>query len=507
MSCEKQPVCLLVLDGWGYREAEENNAIAAADTPNFDRLWSAYPHTLLDASGAAVGLPDGQMGNSEVGHTTIGAGQAIETDLKRIGDTAERHEFTQNRTFREAFENVKQHDSTLHILGLIGNGGVHAHGDHLHALLDAANEAGVERVAIHAFTDGRDSGTQEAAAHVQALEEHLKQFENGHVASVSGRYFAMDRDRNLDRQRKAEAVIIDGASAQSGSASQFVSNAYSENISDEHITPQAFTNHNGDTTPIQANDSVIFMNFRADRAIQLSESLGQIPEIYFATLTDYGPSVAANIAFPSLTIETTLAAEISRAGLTQAHIAESEKGPHATYFLNGKQRTPHPRERHDIVKSFDSSDGIDTHDQKPNMRVTDVAQLTIERIEQGTDFIFTNFANPDMVGHTANVPAIIEALETVDTQLNRIAEAMLAKGGILLATADHGNAELNVTPEGNPHTAHTTNLVPFIAAGIESATRLRDKGTLADIAPTTLSLLGIDQPQCMTGQSLILKHQ
>jgi 2,3-bisphosphoglycerate-independent phosphoglycerate mutase len=498
-------VCLVVLDGWGHSADPINNAIAAASTPNFDSLWAANPHTLIEASGAAVGLPDGQMGNSEVGHSTIGAGQAVETDLKRIGDAAKRDEFIANPAFDGAFRNVIRNDSTLHVLGLVGDGGVHAHGDYLHALLLAAEKAGVNDVAVHAFTDGRDSGTQEAASHLRALEQHLQVFENGRIASVSGRYFAMDRDQNFDRQSKAEAVILHGQTARDGLASQALSNAYLSGNSDELFEPLAFRDAGGQSTRITENDSVVFMNFRADRAIQLSERISKIPNVHFVTLTDYGPTVSAKVAFPPITVETTLAAEIDRAGLTQAHVAESEKGPHATYFLNGRRREPHPLERHEIIKSYNSSDGVDTHDKMPDMRAVEVARKTIGHITKGTNFVFANFANPDMVGHTANVPAIIRAVETTDRQLGLVARAALASGGVLLLTADHGNAELNLTPEGEPHTSHTTNPVPLVVLGKEPVLPLMTDGTLADLAPSVLRLFNIEQPASMTGRPLVLR--
>jgi 2,3-bisphosphoglycerate-independent phosphoglycerate mutase len=503
-SANQPPVCLLVLDGWGYREDPANNAVAAAGTPNFDSLWETYPHTLLEASGRAVGLPDGQMGNSEVGHTTIGAGMAVETDLVRISEASKGDEFINNPALSGAFEQVVKHDSTLHVMGLIGTGGVHAHDEHMQALLAAAQKAGVRHVAVHAFTDGRDSGTQEAAGHMRGLEKQLKQLGIGRIASVSGRYFAMDRDKNYDRLAKAEAVIIDGKGpdGNTDSAAQFLENAYREGLTDELFKPHVFTDEQGETQSMSTGDAVIFMNFRADRAIQLSEVIAQKPGIYFATLTDYGPSVEAHVAFPAVNIETTLAAEIDRAGFTQAHAAESEKGPHATYFLNGKRRTPYPLERHIILKSYTSEDGVDTHDQRPEMRAAAVGSATIQQIEGGRDFIFTNIANPDMVGHTGNVPAIIRAVETTDRQLGLIADVMLARGGVLLVTADHGNAEVNVTPEGEPHTAHTTNPVPFIAVSDRMKLKLRPEGALSGITPTVLSIMDIAQPLSMTGDRL-----
>lgn len=503
------PVCLVVLDGWGYRQDTTDNAIAAARTPHFDGLWSQFPHTLLEASGRAVGLPDGQMGNSEVGHTTIGAGTAVNSDLLRITDAINQDEFEANPVFDSIFRTVRERGSTLHVLGLLGAGGVHAHSDHMLAVLTAAKRAGVTDIAVHAFTDGRDSGIHEAATHVGKLEQHLGQLGVGTIASLSGRYFAMDRDENYDRLAKAEAAILRGEGIRADateSAQTILRRAYQAGMSDEMLEPHVFADEQGRFKRISAQDGVIFMNFRADRAIQLTDLIAKQPGISLATLTEYAPAIPAQVAFAPVDIRATLAGAIAEAGLTQSHVAESEKGPHATYFLNGKRRPPHALEKHVILPSYNSEhDGIDTHDQQPDMRAAEVTEAAIAALEAGDSFVFVNLANPDMVGHTGNVPAIIQAVETVDRQLALLRRTVLSRGGVLLVTADHGNAELNRTVSGEIHTAHTTNLVPFIAVGENGYFSLRPDGTLADIAPTVLSLLGIQKPTAMTGMSL--KHR
>ena len=503
----KQAV-LIVLDGWGYREDKTNNAIAAAKTPNFDRYWDNLPHTLLEASGLAVGLPEGQMGNSEIGHTTIGAGRAIDTDLVRIKKSIASGEFEKNPVFGQLFDHVKQNNSTLHVMGLLGDGGVHAHSDHLFAFLHAAKNAGITRVAIHAFTDGRDTPPQSAAQYLRDLEKTLEKI-NGEshiafVATVSGRFFAMDRDNNWDRLERAEKAMFE----QHGNVceikpSEFVSNLYKEGKLDEHLDPFVCENPHGKGCAIQKNDAIFFFNFRADRARMLSKKIldrRAADNILFATLTSYGTEYDSLVAYPSIAIETTLAKEISQAGLTQAHIAETEKFPHATYFLNGGVEKPYEGESHELLASRKD---VQTHDLAPKMRAEAIADKAIEHIQAGTNFIFINFANPDMVGHTANVPAIIEAVEEVDLQLGRVVDALSARGGVAFITADHGNAEVNIDEtSGEKHTAHTINPVPAIVTN--PAVELRESGTLADITPTILKIFDIKKPAGMTGTSLII---
>lgn len=519
---QKTQVTLIVLDGWGYREETKHNAIAAAKTPNFTRLWQTSPHALLQASGEHVGLPDGQMGNSEIGHTTIGAGKVIDTDLVRIGKAIKTGEFDRNPAFLALFDHVKKHDSTLHVQGLLSDGGVHSHQEHLHAFLRAAKKAGVERLAIHAFTDGRDTAPQSAAKYLKELESVLTKVGIGFIATVSGRFYAMDRDNNWDRLAKAEQAMFECKGnvctiSDRKKVSDYVESLYAQGKVDEHLEPIVCLDIDGKGCAIGDNDAVLFFNFRADRARMLSQKMLEKQaknNVCFATLTEYSSEFKCHVAFPPSKIETTLAAEISKAGLTQAHIAETEKFPHATYFLNGGREEPHEGEKHILLASRKD---VPTHDLAPKMRAAAIADKAIEEIQAGTDFIFINFANPDMVGHTANVPAIIEAIEETDMQLGRVMSAIAAHAtqsgtsSLAFITADHGNAEINIDPvTGAKHTSHTLSPVPAILAGAMANSAKNSvsvphiqAGGLSDIAPTILALLRIPQPPTMTGKSLL----
>ncbi len=527
---------VIVLDGWGYREDTTHNAVQAAKTPNFDKYWNSFPHTLLEASGLAVGLPEGQMGNSEIGHTTIGAGKAIDTDLVRIKKAIEADEFVTNPAFVTLFNHVKKHDSTIHVKGLLGHGGVHAHSDHLIAFLKAAKKVGIEKVAIHVFTDGRDTAPQSAAEYLEEIEHALHEIGVGYIATASGRFYAMDRDNNWDRLEKAESAMYEckgnvcHINKDAQKPSEYIKKLHCEGILDEHIEPIVFLDENGKSYPVQKDDGVFFFNFRADRARMLAKNIAQKAKDNnwcFVTLTEYQKDLECEVAFPSVHIETTLAKEIAGAGLTQSHLAETEKFPHATYFLNGGVETPYPGEKHIML---DSRKDVKTHDQAPKMRAESIADKAIEEINSGVNFIFINFANPDMVGHTANVPALIEAIEEVDTQLGRVVDAMQKQGEVssnkvsLFVTADHGNAEVNIDPiTGEKHTAHTINPVPAIlisnnnlklggglvkdgvavTQGEGTETDPQVSGTLADIAPTILNILEVKKPVSMTGKSLL----
>jgi 2,3-bisphosphoglycerate-independent phosphoglycerate mutase len=498
----KKQVALIVLDGWGWSESSENNAIVEANTPFFDHLWKIYPHTFLHASEGHVGLPEGQIGNSEIGHMTIGAGKTIDNDLVRISKAIQNKEIAANAAIARAFQHVKKHSSTLHFVGLVSPGGVHSHQDHLFALLDEAKKAGVENMYIHAITDGRDTLPQSASAYLAELENVLAELGVGKIASVSGRLYAMDRDNNWDRVEKVERAIFHGEGIQGvDQPSAALKKLYGEGAVDEHLLPMVFSDANPQT--ISLHDSVIFFNFRADRGRMLSRKIFERAEEFdleFVTLTQYDASFGALVAFPPQLIETTLAQEVSKGGLTQAHVAETEKYPHATYFLNGGREKPYEGEEHVLVPSRKD---ILTHDQAPEMRAKEIADEAINRINAGVDFLFVNFANADMVGHTANKSAIITAVETLDRELQRVCEVLLARGGKIVLTADHGNAELNIDPaSGENHTAHTMNVVPCIVT--EEGSGLRG-GTLADIAPTVLELLELPKPSAMTGNSLLEK--
>lgn len=501
MEQNKRQVALVILDGWGYREDKKDNAIAAANLPFYNSLLANYPHSLLKTSGLAVGLPEGQIGNSEVGHMTIGAGRPIDTDLVRIAKAAKAGEFSTNPAFVKLFEQVKSHDSALHVLGLIGPGGVHASDDHLYAFLETAKAAGINKIFIHAITDGRDTPPQSSAGYIKELEEKLAEIGIGQIVSLCGRFYAMDRDNNWDRVDKAFAAIFNGqGETASTRPSEALAAAYLAGQVDEHLKPIIFPLTDG-PIKINQNDGVFFSNFRADRAKMMTKKiLEQTPQLglCFVTLTEYDKNYATLVAFPSLEIETTLAKEVSLSGLSQVHIAETEKFAHATYFLNGGMEEPYLEEEHVLIESRKD---IKTHDEAPEMKAAEIGKKTVEYIKKGTNFIFVNFANADMVGHTANVPAIIKGLEVVDRQLEKIVTAMNEEGGVVLITADHGNAELNIDQAtGERHTAHTTNPVPAIIT--EKNKNIKD-GSLADIAPTVLTLLNLKVPTGMTGQNLI----
>lgn len=510
----KKQIALIVLDGWGYREEKEHNAIAEAKTTFFDQLWHNYPHSLLTASGLAVGLPEGQMGNSEVGHTTIGAGKTVFTDLVRISEAGKKGEFNINKTFLKLFKHAKTNNSTLHLLGLIGPGGVHAHDDHLVEILKAANSFGLKKVAIHVFTDGRDTPPKSASSYLRELEKVIDEINLGFISTLIGRYYAMDRDNNWERLAKAEALIFRGGgmSANNQKASEIAKLFYTKDQKDEIFEPVIFLNKEEQKEIIKENDSVFFFNFRADRARMLSQKIIEYAKgknILFGIMTLYDKSFTCldknntndcMVAFPPVLIETTLAKEISTAGLSQVHIAETEKFAHATYFLNGGEEKPYTNETHILVPSRKD---IATHDLAPEMMAEEIANKAVVEINKGTDFIFINFANADMVGHTADREAIIKAVEKVDQELKRIIQVLEEKGGVAVITADHGNAEINIDIKtGEKHTAHTLSPVPFIIT--DKNLRVRE-GTLADITPTILEILNISKPDSMSGRSLFSK--
>lgn len=499
----KKPVVLIILDGWGYREEKDNNAIAQAETPFFDYLWQTYDPTLLVASGSGVGLPDGQMGNSEVGHLTIGAGQVIDTDLVRINKAAAAGEFDLNPAFVKLFDHVKAFDSVLHVEGLLGPGGVHSHSDHLFAFLRSAKAAGITKIALHVFTDGRDLPPQSAHQYLAELEDLLAELGIGLIATASGRFYAMDRDNNWDRLERAEKAIFSGEGriVKNQRPSAVLRELYEHGVVDEMLEPMIFLAEDDKSYRISENDGVFFFNFRTDRTKMMSQKiLAQASKLNlcFVTMTEYDKNFDCLVAFPPVKISTTLAHQLSQAGLTQVHIAETEKFAHATYFLNGGETRPHPGEEHILINSYKD---IKTHDQKPQMRAPEIADAVMAAVDRGYDFIFINFANADMIGHTANSSAIVTAVEEVDRQLKRVVEKVLTVGGVVLVTADHGNAEVNIDPvTGEKHTAHTTNLVPAILTTSDYGLH---PGGLADVAPTILALFNLNRPEVMTGHSLL----
>ncbi|MCX6754880.1 MAG: 2,3-bisphosphoglycerate-independent phosphoglycerate mutase [Candidatus Nomurabacteria bacterium] len=499
----KKQVALIVLDGWGYREEHKDNAIFQAKKPIYDNLWNTYPHALLSASGLAVGLPDGQMGNSEVGHMAMGAGKVLDQDLVRIYKDINDGSFYSNTVFETLFDHVKNNNSTLHVMGLLSDGGVHSHMSHLFAFLKAAKEKNVLKVAVHVFTDGRDTPPQSAALYIKELEDKIKEIGVGNIASVSGRFYAMDRDKNWDRLKKAEEVIFEGKGDICNiEPSLYVENLYKEGKVDEYLVPFVCEGENGEKYFLQKNDGVFFFNYRADRSRQLTSKIIEKQKeenICFATMTNYGEEYPTLVAYPPIKINTTLAKEISESGLKQAHIAETEKFAHVTYFFNGGAEGCYKGEEHILIPSRKD---IKTYDLAPKMGAEQIADKVIEQIKNGTDFILVNFANADMVGHTAEVPAIITAVEEIDKELGRILEALTINGGVACITADHGNAEINIDPiSGLRHTSHTSDPVPFICTDMNI--KLKDTGILADVAPTILQIFGLKKPIDMTGESLV----
>jgi 2,3-bisphosphoglycerate-independent phosphoglycerate mutase len=490
-------VCLVVLDGWGLAPPGPGNAVDLADTPMFDRLWTTYPHTRLDASGRAVGLPDGQMGNSEVGHTNLGAGRVVRQDLVRIDDDIASGAFFSNTALVEACRRAR--GSALHLLGLVSDGGVHSHLRHLLALIELVRREGVEHVHVHAFTDGRDTSPHGAAGYLDGLPG---------VATVAGRYYAMDRDRRWERTKRAYDVIVHGIGARADDAVAAVKASYGRDVTDEFIEPVVI----GDPKlgRIGPDDTAVFFNFRPDRARQLSWALtkadfagfdrgAEPPLPHYVQMTEYADDIAAPVAFPGEDLADVLAQVLAGHDVAQLHVAETEKYAHVTYFFDGGSETRCAGEDWELV---DSPRDVATYDQKPSMSAEEVAEHVVSGL--GGDryrFCLVNFANPDMVGHTGVIPAAVEAVETTDRCLARVVEAVAAQDGVCLVTADHGNAETMLNPDGSPHTAHTTNPVPLIVT--DSAFRLRDGGWLADIAPTALDLLGVPAPAAMTGTSLV----
>lgn len=505
MTDKKKQVVLVILDGWGMREEKEYNAIAEANTPYFDTLWNTKPHTTLDAAGLAVGLPDGVMGNSEIGHTTIGTGRVNDTDLVRISKVALENKMGEVSEIQKLFDHVKKNDSVLHLFGMVGPGSVHAHCDHMYGMLRAAKAAGITKVAVHAFTDGRDTPPNASADYLKELEDVMQEVGLGFIATVSGRYYAMDRDNNWDRIERAEKAAFgghEGKIMKGEIASNFVRAEYERAVMDEHIEPVVFLDEDGKSFTVQQNDGAFFVNYRLDRSRQLASRIharAKGMNVYFVAMTNYDEKQGYNVAFDPQVIETNLAEQLSLAGLSQAHIAETEKYAHVTFYFNAGREQTHHNEEHVLINSRKD---IRTHDEAPEMRAVDIADAAIERINGGTDFVLMNFANADMVGHTANRDAMIRGIETVDAQLKRVVEAAEKNNAVVFITADHGNAEIYYdTTINSPHTAHTTNQVPFIAVGLDAS--LRSGGTLADITPTILTIFGIKRPMSMTGESLI----
>lgn len=505
----KQPVALIILDGFALREETFGNAVAQSKKPNFDRYLAQYPHSTLIASGEAVGLPDGQMGNSEVGHLNIGAGRIVYQNLTRIHKAIRDGEFYKNEKFLAAVEHAKTHNSKLHLMGLLSDGGVHSHYEHLFALLKLAKANGLDEVYVHGFLDGRDVGPTTAAGYIEETEKQMKEIGVGKFASLHGRYYAMDRDKRWERVQLTYNALVDGIGQTAASAKIGIESSYRREVTDEFVIPFVITEEGQPVATVDTNDSVVFFNFRPDRAIQLSTAFTndrfigfKLSEkhpknLKFVSFTHYSEDVNAEVAFENVDLVNTVGEVIARNGLSQLRIAETEKYPHVTFFMSGGREQKFPGEERILI----ASPKVATYDLKPEMSAYEVTDALVAEIEADHfDAIILNFANPDMVGHSGMLEPTIKAIETVDECLGRVVDALLAKGGAAIITADHGNSDEVVTIEGQPMTAHTTNPVPVIITKHDIS--MRDGGILADLAPTMLKLLGVKQPQEMTGKPL-----
>jgi 2,3-bisphosphoglycerate-independent phosphoglycerate mutase len=507
----KSPKALIILDGFGCRDEEKGNAVAQAKKPNFDRLWKEFPNSHLLASGEAVGLPDGQMGNSEVGHMNIGAGRIVYQNFTRVNLAIREGEFEKNETFLSAVDHVKKHDSSLHLFGLLSDGGVHSHITHMYALLRLAAEHGLKKVYVHGFLDGRDVGPQTAEIYINETLEKMKEYGVGEFATISGRYYSMDRDKRWERVEKCYRAMVYGEGPAYTNPLDVVKDSYEHKIYDEFVLPSVVTKENGEpAATIQDNDAVIFYNFRPDRAIQISNTFTnedfrpfdrgeKHPKgLFFVCLTHFSESVDGYVAFKPTGLDNTFGEVMAQNNLKQLRIAETEKYPHVTFFFNGGREEPFPGEERILI----NSPKVATYDLQPEMSAYEVTEALIKEIEADKfDVIILNFANPDMVGHSGMLEPTIKAIETVDECLGKVVDAILAKGGETIITADHGNADEVITIEGNPMTAHTTNPVPVIVT--KPNIELRNDGILADLAPTLLHMLGLEKPAEMTGTSII----
>lgn len=502
----KKPLALIILDGYGYNPESYGNAIAAANTPYLDNLFATCPHTTIGASGMDVGLPDGQMGNSEVGHTNIGAGRIVYQELTRITKSIKDGDFFENPVLNEAIENCKKNDSALHLMGLLSDGGVHSHNTHLYGLLELAKKAGLTKVYVHCFMDGRDVPPTSGKDFVEALMAEMKKIGVGEIATISGRYYAMDRDNRWDRVEKAYNAMVFGEGEYFENPVDIMTASYTDNVTDEFVIP-AVCSKNG---KISENDSVILFNFRPDRAREITRTFvdddfngferknGRFP-LYFVCMTQYDVTMPnVNVAFKPQSLTNTFGEYIADKGLTQLRIAETEKYAHVTFFFNGGVEASFKNEDRALI----SSPKVATYDLQPEMSAYEVANEVVNRINSDKyDVIILNYANCDMVGHTGIFDAAVKAVEAVDKCVSKTVDALLAKGGVALITADHGNADQMYEPDGSPFTAHTTNRVPLLVAGMDC--ELADDGVLADLAPTMLKILGLPQPAEMTGKSLI----
>lgn len=511
----KKPVVLMVLDGYGLNDKTEGNAIYQADTPVMDRLMAECPFKKGNASGLSVGLPDGQMGNSEVGHMNIGAGRIIYQELTRITKSIEDGDFFENKALLAAIENVKKNDSALHLYGLLSDGGVHSHNTHLYGLLELAKKNNVDKVYIHTFLDGRDTAPTSGKGFMEELQKKIDEIGVGKIASVHGRYYAMDRDNNWDRTKKAYDALVKGEGENALDAVDAVAASYEKGVNDEFVIPTVIMSDGKPTATVKANDSIIFFNFRPDRARQITrafcdedfdkfERVNGFMPLTYVCFTDYDETIGNKlIAFEKESIENTFGEFLAANGKTQLRLAETEKYAHVTFFFNGGVEEPNKDEERSLVKS----PSVATYDLQPEMSAPEVGERLTAAITSGKyDVIVINFANPDMVGHTGVISAAVKAVERIDQCVGAAVEAVKKVDGVMFICADHGNAEQMIDYEtGAPFTAHTTNPVPFILVNYDEDYTLRDGGCLADIAPTLIEIMGLEKPAEMTGKSLLIK--
>jgi 2,3-bisphosphoglycerate-independent phosphoglycerate mutase len=506
-----RPMLLLILDGWGYSETPQHNAIAAANKPVWDRLWNNYPHTLIRTSGAAVGLPADQMGNSEVGHLNLGAGRVVYQEFTRVSRAIKTGSFFRNHTLTDAVDLAIEHDKAVHVLGLLSPGGVHSHEEHIHAMLELALQRGAKKVYLHAFLDGRDTAPRSAAASIESTQQLFDKLGGGRFASIIGRYYAMDRDHRWPRIQAAYDLITQGkALYQSEDAMTALDMAYARDEGDEFVKATAIVPAGTRPVTVEDGDVIIFMNFRSDRARQITRPFiepdfdGFVREREpvlgsFVSLTEYNAEFDVPVAYPAERLKDVFGEYVAKSGLHQLRLAETEKYAHVTFFFNGGQEQPFEGEDRILVKS----PMVATYDMKPEMSAPEVTDKLVAAIEGGSyDVIICNYANPDMVGHTGKFDAAVKAIEAIDSCLGRIVAAMETYGGEMLVTADHGNAELMLDNNtGQAHTAHTTNLVPLIYVGRPA--QMLENGALSDIAPTMLTLMDMPIPPDMTGTPLV----
>ena len=507
----RKPVMLMILDGFGINPNEKGNAVAIANTPNIDKLKKTWPTTIIHTSGLDVGLPEGQMGNSEVGHTNIGAGRIVYQDLTRITKSIQDGDFFSIKEFSDAIDNCKKNNSNLHIMGLLSDGGVHSHIRHLIALLEFAKRKDFENVYVHCFMDGRDTPPTSGEGYIAKLEEKMKEKGVGKIATIEGRFYAMDRDKRWNRVKEAYDAMVNGVGEEATSAVGAIEASYQKEVFDEFVKPTVIRNGDSPVATIKDNDSVIFFNFRPDRAREITRTLvdkdfnefeTKKMNLFFVCFTQYDETMPnVKIAFKPETLVNTFGEYISKKGLKQLRIAETEKYAHVTFFFNGGEEKEYEGEDRILVPS----PKVETYDLKPEMSALEVTDKVVEAINSGKyDSIILNYANPDMVGHTGSLEAAVKAVETIDGCVGKVVEAIEKQNGVLIITADHGNAEQMIDYKtGEPQTAHTTNPVPLILVGLEGV-KLKE-GKLADLAPTMLDIMGLEKPQEMTGESLIEK--